>query len=178
MIEPDLRRIREVAFRSTIEQRRKPCSHSGADVVGDDVLHHKLVDDDFDFELRARIGDLDCLWLRIETIEDRFHQSEKVGNLFSDFRISFDHRSEIFEMLLNVAREFVGVVRAFGAGEDRAMNALRMTAHRCKREVSSVTDGPETDLVYAEGFSQILEIVGALVGVVTGEIDTLNVAPV
>ena len=77
-------------------------------------------------------------------------------------------------MLLDVARELVGVVRTFRAGENRAMNALRMPSHRREREVSAVADGPETDLVRAESFPQVFEIVGALVRVVTREIDTLN----
>ena len=53
-------------------------------------------------------------------------------------------------MFLNVAGEFVSMVRAFGAGENRAMNALRMAANRRQREVRSVTDGPEADLFLAK----------------------------
>ncbi len=81
-------------------------------------------------------------------------------------------------MFLNIARELVRVVRALRAGEDRAMDARRMPSHRRKCVMCSEADGPEADLVYAESFSQVLEIVGALVRVVTGEVNSLNVAPV
>src|SRR6185436_18309733 len=44
--------------------------------------------------------------------------------------------------------------------------------------MSAVADGPEADLVRAECFSQVVQIVGALVRVVTGKIDALDVVPV
>src|SRR6185503_7486970 len=73
---------------------------------------------------------------------------------------------------------FVGVIRSFGAGKNRAMNTLRVPSHRCESQVRTVTDGPETDLLYTQNFSEILEIVGALIRVVSGQIHTLNVVPV
>src|SRR5690349_13465568 len=81
-------------------------------------------------------------------------------------------------MLLNIRRQFVRVVRTFRAGEDRAADALRMTPYRCEREMSAVTDGPETYLGNSERLAEIFEIVGALVCVVRGEIDALHVTPV
>ena len=81
-------------------------------------------------------------------------------------------------MFLNVARKFVRVVGSFGAGEDCAMNTLWVTAHGCKRQVSSVADGPKTDLICAQSLSQILEVVGAFVRVVARQVHALDVAPV
>src|SRR6185369_17150803 len=133
---------------------------------------------DFDLELRLRIGDLDSLGVRVKSIEHRLHQTKKVGNFFANYGIGFDHGCEIFQVLLNVARKFVGVIGSFGAGENSARNTLRMAAHGRKREMSSITDGPETDLICAECLSQILEIVGAFVRVVASEVDALDVAPV
>src|SRR6185369_3133568 len=102
------------------------------------------------------------------SIEDSFHKAEEVRDFFADFGIGLDHGREIFEMLLNVTRQFVSVVRTFSAGENRTMNTLRMTSNCGQRQMSAVADGPETDLVHAERLAQIFEIVGAFVGVVAG----------
>ena len=126
---------------------------SRADIVGDNELHDKLIDDDFNFELRSRVGDLDRFRLSVETIKDRLHKPEKVWNFLADLRVSLDHSSKVFEMLLNVTGEFVRVIGTFSACQDSAMNARRMPAHRCESEVSSITDGPETDLIHTERFS-------------------------
>jgi hypothetical protein len=51
--------------------------------------------------------------------------------------------------------------RAFSAGKDCAIDAVWVPAHGGECEMSAVADGPEADLVDAESFSQVLEIVGA-----------------
>src|SRR6185369_292437 len=147
LLQPDLCWISEIAFCCAIEKRRETSSHRSADVVRDDVLHDKLVHDYLELKLRLRICDLHSLRFSIETIEYRFHESEKVRHFFSNRRIGFDRRGEIFEVLLNVAGKFVSVIGAFSTGKNCSMNTLWMTTHRRKREVRPVADRPKADLI-------------------------------
>jgi len=98
-------------------------------------LHHQLVHRDGYFLLSSRVGDLDFRWLFVQTIEYRLHQTEKIRDVFADFRISLDHRGQVFEMFLKIARQFVSMIRAFSAGQNRATDALRITSNCRQREM-------------------------------------------
>src|SRR4030067_3000119 len=80
-------------------------------------------------------------------------------------------------MSLDVARQLDRLGQALDAGEDHAIDAALVPFDRRQRKVGAIAYCPKANSLCAERFSEVLQVVGALLCVVSFEVNAVLAKP-